>query len=154
MVTERWNWASGLRDAWSNALTAAAAIWRTVAPVSVIRRCAQRVVEAHEDAAGRVVVLVAPLVQVVAVLRRQAVLDPGDRLGPVARPHLLDAQGEDGAVLDGGRHRGQVQRGAAAGARVVDVDDGRLVEPGLAQPGLAAHAALVAQPPGHRVARR
>ena len=51
-----------------------------------------------------------------------------------------------------GRHGGQVQGRAAAGARVVDVDDGRVAEAGLAQPGLAAHAALVAQPAGHGVA--
>ena len=41
MVTVRWHWASGLRDAWSKALTAAAAIWRGVAPTSAISRWAQ-----------------------------------------------------------------------------------------------------------------
>ena len=40
-VTRRWNWASGLRAACSKAFTAAAAIWRTVAPTSAMSRCAQ-----------------------------------------------------------------------------------------------------------------
>ena len=39
-VTLRWNCASGLREAWSNALAAAAAIWRTVAPTSAMSRWA------------------------------------------------------------------------------------------------------------------
>ena len=109
------------------------------------------VVEAHEDAASRVVVSPAPLVQVVAVLRRQAVLDSRHRLPPVAGPHLLDAQGEHGAVRGGGGHGGQVQGRAPAGTRIVDVDDGGLAQSGLAQPGLPAHAALVAQAVGHGV---
>ena len=74
--------------------------------------------------------------EVVTVLGGQAVLDAGDRLGAVPGPHLLDAQGEHGAVLDARRHGRQVQRGAPPGARVVDVDDGHLAEPGLAEPGL------------------
>ena len=151
IVTARWHWASGLREAWSNALTAAAAIWRTVAPVSAMQPLRPGVVEAHEDAAGRVVVLVTPVVQVVPVLGRQAVLDPGHGLGAVARPHLLDAQRQDRAVRTVAAIGRQVQRRAAPGARVVDVDDGRLAQPRLAQPGLAAHAALVVQPPGHGV---
>ena len=152
IVTARWNWANGFREAWSNALTAAdgdLAHRRARLGHEALRPC---VVEPHQDAPGRVVVLVTPFVQVEPVLRRQAVLDPGDRLGAVARPHLLDAQRQDRAVLHGGRHGRQVQRRATSGARVVDVDDRRLVEPRLAQPALAAHAALVVQPPGHGVA--
>ena len=41
MLAVRWHWASGLRDAWSNALTAAAAICRAVTPRSSMIRCAQ-----------------------------------------------------------------------------------------------------------------
>ena len=82
----------------------------------------------------------------------RAVLDARDRLGTVTGPHLLDAEREHGPVLHRRRHGGQVQGRAPARARVVDVDDGRLVESGLAQPGLPAHAALVAQPTGHGVA--
>ena len=85
-------------------------------------------------------------VQVVAVPGRQAVLDPGDGLGAIAGPHLLCAHGQDGTVLHPRGHGGEVQRRAAAGARVVDVDDGRLAEAELAQPRLPAHAALIAQP--------
>ena len=41
MLVVRWHWAKGLRAAWSNALTAAAAIWRGVTPRSSISRWAQ-----------------------------------------------------------------------------------------------------------------
>jgi hypothetical protein len=67
------------------------------------------IVEAHQDAAGGVVVGVTAVVQVVAVFRRQPVLNAGDRPGPVARPHLLDAQRQHGPVLGDGRHGGQVE---------------------------------------------
>ena len=110
------------------------------------------VVQPHQDAARGVVVGMAPVVQVVSVLGRQAVLNPGDRLGAVTRPHLLDAECEDRTVLDRGRHGRQVQRRAATRTRVVDVDDRRLVEAGLAEPALSPHAALVAEPARHGVA--
>ena len=110
------------------------------------------VVEAHEDAAGRVVGVGPSCVQVVPVLRRQAVFDPCDGLAAVPGQHLLDAEGKHRAVPDGGGHRRQVQGRAPTRTRVVDVDDRRLAEPGLAQPALAAHATLVAQTAGHRVA--
>ena len=152
MVTVRWHWASGLRAAWSNALTAAAAIWRTVAPASAMSRWAQP--------------LLRPMRMLPAGLssawRRSCRSWRYSAGRPSSMPAMVSArspvhifstpEGQDRPVLDGGRHGRQVQRRAAAGARVVDVDDGGLAQAGLAQPGLAAHAALVAQPPGHGVA--
>ena len=68
------------------------------------------VVETHQNAARRVVVGVTPVVQIMAVVGRQAVFDPGHGLGPIARPHLLDPEGQDRPVQGGRDQGGQVQR--------------------------------------------
>ena len=110
------------------------------------------VVEPHQDAAGRV-----RRPRVVGHAghggnRPETVLDPRHGLGPVPCPHLLDAEGQNGAVRGARDHGGEVQGGAPPGAGVVDIDDRHIAHPGLTEPGLAAHTCLIVQPARRGVA--
>ena len=92
------------------------------------------------------------VVQVMPVIGWQTVLDPCHGLAPVPRPHLLDTESQNRALRGCRDHGGEMQRRAPSGTGVVDVDDRHIAQSGLAQPGLAAHAGLIVQPSGRRVA--
>ena len=156
MVTACWHWASGLSAPLRRALTAAAAICSSVAPRSAMNWLGPRGVQPHEDAARRVA----------AARPGGRACRPGSRpgsptsiaasvAGPVAGPHLLDPDDEHRAG-PGARARvvPEVQGRGAAGARVVDVHDRDVAQGRLAQPGLAADAALVVQAAAAGVRRR
>ena len=79
-------------------------------------------------------------------------LDRGEGEAFVLVEELLGADRDGGLGIAGGdRHPGEVHRGAAGGAGVVDVDDRHAAEGDVAQRDLAADHLLAGDQPGRRV---
>ena len=108
-----------------------------------------RRVEGHENRPGRILEL---LVHADPIGQGHPVLDAGQGLATIARPHLLHPDGQDRAGAGQAGQRGQVQGGGATGTGVVDVDDAGVAQAGLSEERLAPDAALVEQAAGGGVA--
>ena len=57
------------------------------------------------------------------------VLDPGNGLGPVSGPHLLDPDGQHQAAVGPSGQGGHVESRGPTGAGVVDIDDAGIAQP-------------------------
>ena len=144
-VTSLWNWAWGLRAPCLRALTAAAPICSTVVPHASMCstvHLALRAMSTEPDGFSQLACMKC------AVDLGHPVLDAGQGLHAVPGPHLLDADGQHGAGPAERGQGGQVQGRGPAGARVVDVDDPGVAQPGVEQEALAPDAGLVEEPAG------